>query len=234
MNFQPFVLKEIVEESAEVRTFRFAKQDGTLPAYKPGNFFLLRLQDPATGKPAQRSYSVASHPDEDTLVFCIKLKGAFTHMLWKLKTGDTVELDGPYGIFLLNPSDTERVFIGGGVGISALRSMILQTVKKDSKRATLFHCARGFENLTYFSEMKKLAAENQLFKFYPSITGDIKPPGWNGWSGRISVAQIKETLGSLNEKTFYFCGNKEMGAEFSAALLAEGVPKERIKKDEWG
>lgn len=233
MNFQPFVLKGMDEESADVRTFRFAKADGSVPKYQPGNFFLMRLPDPATGKPTQRSYSVASHPDEPELAFCVRLKGAFTHLLWSLKTGDTVELDGPYGTFLLRADDTERVFIGGGVGISALRSMILQTAKHDNKRGWLFHSARKFENLTYFSEMKKLAAENHLFKFYSCVTGTEKPAGWNGYCERISVSMIKKVLGSLSDKTFYFCGSKEMGAEISAALMAEGVPKDRIKKDEW-
>ncbi|MCX8174752.1 MAG: FAD-dependent oxidoreductase [Candidatus Micrarchaeota archaeon] len=234
MNFQPYILQKINEESPDVRTFFFTLQDGGVPDYKPGHFFLMRLNDPATGKPIQRAYSVASHPDEPMLSFCIKLKGVFTHMLWGLKGGERVELDGPYGIFLLDPADTERVFIGGGVGISALRSMILQTVRHDGKRAWLFHSGRGFENLTYFSQMRALASESPLFRFYPSITGEEKPAGWNGWTGRINVARIKETLGSLADKTFYFCGSKEMGAEISAGLTAEGVPKEKIKKDEWG
>ena len=233
MNFQPFVLKEFVDESADVRTFRFAKTDGSVPSYKPGHFFLMRLKD-ETGKPQQRSYSIASHPDEPLLSFCIKLKGAFTHMLWKLKAGDTVELDGPYGVFLLRAEDTERVFIGGGVGISALRSMILQTVKHDGKRAYLFHSAREFSGLAYFSEMKQLAEEHPLFKFYSCVTGENKPPGWGGYCERISVPMLKKVLASLSEKTFYLCGSKEMCAGLTAALLAEGVAKDRIKKDEWG
>lgn len=231
MNFQPFVVKEITEESADIRTFKVTKPDGTVPSYQPGHFFLLRLKD-ETGKLVQRSYSVASCEDEGMLWFCVKLKGAFTHLLWKLQKGDSIELDGPYGIFLMNPSDTERVFIGGGVGISALRSMILRSAK-ESKRSSLFHSARTFDGLTYFQEMKKLASENPLFKFYPSITGEEKPPGWNGYSERISVQMLKDVLGTFSEKTFYFCGSKEMGAEISAALMAAGVPKERIKKDEW-
>ena len=233
MNFQPFILKSVTEESAEVRTFRFTKQDGSVPAYKPGHFFLLRLTGD-DGKPQQRSYSVASHPDEPELSFCIKLKGAFTHMLWKLKAGDTVEIDGPYGIFLLNESDTERIFVGGGVGISALRSMILQTVKHDNKRAWLFHSARQFDGLTYFSEMKNLAKEYPLFKFNSCVTGEEKPAGWNGYCERISVPMLKQVLGNLSDKTFYLCGNKEMTSTLANALMVEGVPKERIKKDEWG
>jgi len=233
MDFQQFVLEKIVAESADIRTFRFAKPDGFAPAYQSGHFFLIRMKD-ESGKLQQRSYSAASHPEEPSLSFCIKLKGIFTHLLWKLKEGDTVELDGPYGVFLLSPDDTERVFVGGGVGISALRSMILQTVKHESKRAHLFHSAHTFEELTYFAEMKKLAEQNPLFRFYPSVSGPQKPPGWNGLNERISVPLLKKTLGSLSDKTFYLCGNKAMVSGLVEGLIAEGVPREKIKKDEWG
>ena len=232
MNFQPFVIREITEESSDVRTFKLTRPDGTLPKYQPGHFFLLRLKDD-TGKMMQRSYSVASCEEDGMLWFCVKLKGAFTHLLWRLKAGDSIEVDGPYGIFLLNPSDTERVFIGGGVGISALRSMILHSVRDESKRSWLFHSARAFENLTYFSEMKKLASERPLFKFYSCVTGEEKPPGWNGYCERISVNMLKDVLGSLGEKTYYLCGSKEMCAELTTGLMGAGVPKDRIKKDEW-
>ena len=232
MNFRQFEVTEIVEESDGIRTFRLSAKDGAAPAYTPGHFFLLRLRN-ADGKLVQRSYSAASHPSEPGLGFCIKLKGEFTHLLWNLKKGDGLEADGPYGVFLLRPEDTERVFIGGGVGISALRSMILQSVKFEGKPSCLFHSAHTFEGLTYYEEMKSLAEQNPHFKFYPSVTGPDTPEGWSGLRERISVASLKGAPGALSGKSFYLCGAKEMTGALSAALLAEGVPKEMIKKDEW-
>jgi ferredoxin-NADP reductase len=233
MKFEPFVVREIADETEDVRTFRLARPDGSVPSYQPGHFFLLRLPDEG-GKTVQRSYSAASHPSEPLLSFCVKLKGAFTHLLWNLKEGDSIEIDGPYGIFLLKPDDTERVFIGGGVGISALRSMILQTVKNEQKKSCLFHSARSLPGLIYHGEMEKLAAESPHFKFYPTLTCEEMPQGWGGSCGRISVPLIKQTLGTLEGKTFYLCGSKEMAGQLAAALIAEGVPKDRVKKDEWG
>ena len=232
MNFRPFEVNEIIEESDGIRTFRLSAKGGAAPEYQPGHFFLLRLKG-ADGKFVQRSYSVASHPSEGGLGFCIKLKGEFTHLLWNLKKGDAVEADGPYGVFLLRQEDNERVFIGGGVGISALRSMILQTVKFEGKPSCLFHSAHTFEGLTYYEEMKSLAEQNPHFKFYPSVTGPDAPAGWSGLRERTSVQTLKGKLGSLSGKSFYLCGSKEMTGALSAALLAEGVPKEMIKKDEW-
>jgi ferredoxin-NADP reductase len=232
MKFEPYKIVGISEESEDVRTFKLTKADGSVPQYKPGHFFLLRLPD-ENGKMVQRSYSVASLPSEGALWVGIKLKGAFTHLIWKLHEGDSIEADGPYGIFLLSEGDTERVFIGGGVGITPLRPMILQSIA-DGIRCSLFHSAHTFAGLTYFPEMQKLASENPLFKFYPSISGEEKPAEWNGANERISVQMLKEKLGTLDGKTFYLCGSKEMAGGLAAALIAEGVPKERVKKDEWG
>ncbi len=233
MKFEPFVVKDIAEETDDVCIFRLTRADGSVPAYQPGHFFLMRLPDEA-GKMAQRSYSAASHPTESALSFCVKLKGSFTHLLWKMKNGDIIEIDGPYGVFLLKADDTERVFIGGGVGISALRSMILQTVKNDQKKSCLFHSARSLPGLIYYSEMKKLAEGNRNFKFYPTLTCEEIPSGWDGSCGRIGVPMLREKLGSLEGKTFYLCGSKEMAGQLAEALIAAGIPKEKVKKDEWG
>ncbi len=232
MEFRQFVVRKISEESADVRTFFLSRPDGSVPAYQPGQFFLLRLPEEG-GRTCQRSYSAASHPSESLLLFCIKLKGAFTHLLWKLKEGDSVEVDGPYGTFLLRADDAERVFIGGGVGISALRSMILQTLK-EGKKAHLFHCAHWREGLTYYEEMKSAESFHPSFRFYPSITGEEVPGGWGGLTGRITVQMLKEKLGTLSGKAYYLCGSKEMAGTLASALIAEGVPKELVKKDEWG
>lgn len=232
MEFREFVVAKITDESEDVRTLRLARADGAVPQYQPGHFFLLRLPDD-TGKPTHRPYSAASAPWEGMLSFCIKRKGTFPQYLWKLQQGDRVEVGGPYGIFLLRPEDDERVFIGGGVGISSLRSMILQTVK-EGKKASLFHSAHTRGGLIYFGEMEKLAQENQHFRFFPSISGPEAPEGWGGLRERIGVETLKGPLGTLEGKTFYLCGSKEMAGGLANALAEAGVPKERIKKDEWG
>lgn len=232
MKFEPYVIREIVQESENVKTFKITKEDGSVPDYKPGHFFLLRLVK-GDGKPIQRSYSVASLKEEGMLWLGIKLEGVFTNMLWKLKEGDKVEADGPYGIFLLREGDEERVFIGGGVGVTPLRPMIMQSIR-DGVKCHLFHSAKSLEGLTYFAEIKKMSVEKPLFLFYPSITGEAKPEKWGGFAERISVPLLKSVLGSLEKKTFYLCGSKEMAGSLAAALLAEGVPKDRVKKDEWG
>ncbi|MCX8197332.1 MAG: FAD-binding oxidoreductase [Candidatus Micrarchaeota archaeon] len=232
MEFKPYRIVEIVNEAQDVRTFKILPVKGELPSYQPGHFFLLQLPD-GTGKTTHRPYSAASHPDQKELWFCVKNKGFFPSLLWKLNVGDLIGLDGPYGLFLLSKDDKKRVFIGGGVGISALRSMILQTIKENMP-CWLFHSAHTKEGLVYFDEMQKLSAQHQNFVFFPSISGEEAPPGWQGLKGRISLQSLLDKLGTLEGMSFYLCGSKEMVGALASSLASAGVPKERIKKDEWG
>jgi NAD(P)H-flavin reductase len=230
MKFEEYLIEKIKEEGEDVRLL-FLKSLKEKPNYLPGQFFLIQLQD-ENGKAIHRPYSVASAPWEEYLQFCIKKKGFFPQYIWKLKEKEIIKLDGPYGIFLLQNQDKERVFIGGGVGISALRPMILQTTK-EGKPSYLFHSAHTKEGLKYFEEMKNLAKQNPSFQFFPSISGEVKED-WDGLTGRISVQMLKEKLKDFSDKTFYICGSKDMASSLSAQLMQEKVPKERIKKDEWG
>ena len=231
MQFTQFILRKIIQESQDVRTFMLSLPDSSIPDFIPGNFFLLALND-GNGKRVQRAYSIASVKSEGALRFIIKLKGVFTTLLWQKKEGETIEVSGPYGIFKLKDTDTERVFIGGGVGISPLRSMIIQTLSQ-GKKATLFQSAKTNEELVYYVEFESLSKENSLFTFYPALTRET-PSGWCGLCERISADLIKRTIGTLEGKSYYLCGSKEMMASVAQSLIDAGVPKENVHKEEWG
>jgi len=223
------VLEKAVEEGGDVRSLYFA---GSVPTYKPGNFFRLHLKD-GSGKKMFRPYSAASHPSERHLRFCIKKDGMFSGMVWGLREGDRVEVDGPYGIFTLGANDPERVFIAGGVGITPLRSMIIQTLL-EGKPAVLFHSARTLGGITCMGEMKALALQNQGFRCFPAVTREQMPDGWDGISGRLTADAIAQRLGTLSGKTYYICGPPHMVEGVAKGLLDAGVEKKSVKKEEWG
>jgi ferredoxin-NADP reductase len=229
MGYREFTLAKIEEVAEGVRIFTF---EGKVPPYKPGNFFLIRLEG-ADGKMIFRPFSAASHQMEPDLRFCVKKNGAFTELLWKLRTGDAAEIDGPYGIFTLDDNDSERVFIAGGTGIAPLRGMIMQTLLEE-KRASLFHSASTTSGLVYSDEMRLFQARNPGFRFFPAVTRQEMPHDWEGMQGRLTADAIAQKLGSLSGKTFYLCGPKEMIGSLVAGLTRAGVPKEKIRKEEWG
>lgn len=219
----------IVEESPDVRTLVL---EGSVPPYKPGCFFRLWLPG-SGGKKSFRPYSAASHPSEAGLRFCIKRNGDFSSRVWDLREGDAVELDGPHGTFSLGKDDGDRVFIAGGVGITPLRSMLLQTLL-EGRRCSLFHSSHSLSSMPCIGEMKLLAEQNPLFAYYPAVTREQPPEGWEGIRGRLTAAAVAQKLGRLEGKSFYLCGPPEMVSGIAKGLLGAGVKKESIKKEEWG
>ena len=229
MGYVEHKLAKIEEVSDTVRIFSF---DGEAPHFKPGNFFLIRLQG-EDGKKIFRAFSAATHPSEHGLRFCLKKHGVFTELMWRLREGGIAEIDGPYGIFALDEHDAERVFIAGGTGIAPLRGMIMQTLIEE-KHSCLFHSASALSGLTYSDEMRLFEARNPDFRFFPAVTRQEMPQGWEGIRGRLTAEAIAQKLGALSGKTFYLCGPKEMVGSLVEGLVKAGVPKERIKKEEWG
>ena len=249
MGYREHRIAKIEEVTEHVRIFHL---EGEAQPYKPGNFFLIRLEM-EDGKKVFRPFSAAAHPAEGSLRFCIKKNtssslaaegapansapmkknGAFTSCLWKLRAGDAVEIDGPYGIFHLDENDASRVFIAGGTGIAPLRGMILQTIL-EGKPAALFHSASMLSSLAFADEMRLFEAKNPNFKFFPAVTREQMPPGWGGMKERVSTGAIAQRLGTFSGKTFYVCGPKEMVLSMVEGLVQAGVPKEKVKKEEWG
>ena len=229
MDYCEFKLVKIEEVTDTVRILSF---EGEVPQYKPGNFFLIRLAG-EDGKNIFRPFSAATHPSEHNLRFCVKKNGAFTELLWKLHEGDVAEISGPYGIFMLDNNDDERVFIAGGTGITPLRSMIMQTLLEE-KRASLFHTSSTLAGIIYADEMRLFEARNPNFKFFPAVTQQEMPPEWEGVRGRLTAENIAQKIGALFGKTFYICGPKGMVESLAEGLVKAGVPKEKIKKEGWG
>ena len=229
MDYRGFRLAKIEELPDDVRIFTFA---GEAPPYRPGSFFLIRLAG-SDGKKIFRSFSAANHPSEAGLCFCVKRKGAFTSLLWNLRVGDSAEISGPYGLFALDEKDSERVFICGGTGVAPLRGMILQTLL-EKKRAYLFHSAHTLSGMAFAGEMGGLERADPLFKFFPAVTREEMPQSWAGIKGRLDAGIIAQRLGTLEGKTFYMCGSKAMVSALVDELMAAGVPKEKIRKEDWG
>ena len=109
----------------------------------PGQYFWVTLLDPPHDdeKGARRHISVATSPTERGVIgFCTRLRdSAFKRSLAELPVGAEVEVEPPKGTFVL-PEDASRplVFVAGGIGITAFRSMLRYIQDKGlSHRVTL-------------------------------------------------------------------------------------------------
>lgn len=203
--------KEIVDDVWEIS---FDIKDKHL-LFKAGQYIRLvlsALDSPDTKGPA-RLFSIASSPNDKekiSIIFRISDSG-FKKTLVKMPIGATVQIEGPWGTFVL-PKDYKKqlVFIAGGTGIAPFLSMIrFATEEKLPHHIVLFYSSRDKNNIVYHQELKTLASQNsKLTIHYVHYPVDEKftnalfylsgPPGM--------IDQLKDTIQKQqgNEKNIYY------------------------------
>src|SRR6266702_1815006 len=123
------IVKLIGRELVAERTmaFHFTRPDGFL--YKAGQFGDFRLIDPpeTDAEGNIRQFSLASAPYEKNLTIATRLRDtAFKRVMRELPDGTPVKLGAPYGSFTLHhKATTPAVFLTGGIGITVVRSILL-------------------------------------------------------------------------------------------------------------
>ena len=228
---------EIIDEAPDVKTFRLScPQDWT---FLPGQFVMIWFRDVFGND--KRAYSISSSPHTTAQGFfdlTIKLYGKFTHHLWTLDVGDTIEARGPFGRFTLNLNSSAPVVgIAGGVGVTPIFSMMRYLIEQKSKRKmVLFYSNRQPEEIVFFKEL--IYYEKLLPNFHVVNTlTRLKPERhwrWPGLRGRFSKEVYAEYLpkyldGILDIPEFYICGTVPMIESTIISLQELGYPEESIK-----
>lgn len=133
--------------------------------------------------------SVCSSPGSNgTFEICVRKIGAVTTALHRLKAGDLVGIRGPYG----NGFPVEKIlgkdvlFVGGGLGLAPLRSLIRWSLehRRSFGRLVTLYGARSSAELLF---RRELAAWSQSPEMEFHATVDRPDPGWTGRTGVITT-----------------------------------------------
>jgi benzoyl-CoA 2,3-dioxygenase component A len=186
----------------------------------------------AQGKPHHaRQYSIASprngeRPGYNNLSITVKrvvedhdgkpVKGVASNYLCDLKTGDTVQVIGPFGSSFLMPNNPKSniVMICTGTGSAPMRAMtewrrrLRQSGKFEGGKLMLFFGARTPAELPYFGPLNKLPKDFIDIEFTFSREAG-KPKRYVQDALRDRSADIAALLKDANTY-FYVCGLKSM------------------------
>lgn len=229
-------LKTKHEVAAGTTAFYFEKPDGF--EYTAGQFAELTLIDPqeTDAEGNTRPFSIAAAPFEPDLCFTTRMRDtAFKRVLSTLPLGGEVWLDGPFGNFLMpsNPN-TMAVFLVGGIGITPVRSMILQATHDQKPNQTfLFYSNRTPADTMFLADLQEATHKNPFLTFVPTMTnvGDTIP--WDGKTGYISEPLLREYLPRPDLGTYYLCGPEAMVSAMHKLLENMGIYNENIHTEEF-
>jgi ferredoxin-NADP reductase len=214
------------ELAPQVHHFVFSVPDVEQLHFKPGQF--VSFNELLNGKKITRPYSIASLPDGNRFELCLNLvqEGLFSHFLFEMKPGDSVEMSAPLGFFVVRNPTKEALFIATGTGIAPFRPMVPDFLSHpQAAQLTLLFGLRYENSIYYRQEFEEFAAEHSNFRFWPTLS---RPePSWNGRTGHIQV-HLLEAIGDRRDMDVYICGLKAMVDDVRAILKGLGFDRKQI------
>ncbi|MGO9544413.1 MAG: ferredoxin reductase [Rhodomicrobium sp.] len=228
--------REIVTETPRVKTLRLDVPGW--PGHLPGQHVDIRLTA-EDGYQAQRSYSIASPPEDDGLALTVELVDdgeVSDYLVNELRPGDKFGIRGPIGRhFVWTVAEGGPLFlIGGGSGLVPLMSMLRHRKRQASKvPAALLYSSRTFEDIIYRAELEALAADPALNLTITLTRGT--PPKWAGPSRRADRAMLVEAgFGPETMPQIFVCGSNSIVEAVSRQLVELGHAPSLIKTERFG
>jgi ferredoxin-NADP reductase len=227
---------ELTSETPRVKSIVLDIPDW--PSHRAGQHVDVRLTA-EDGYQAQRSYSIASAPEDGPVVLTVERleDGEVSpYLVDELQSGDSLELRGPIGgYFAWEQSLGGPLFlVAGGSGIVPLRAMLRHRAAIGSSvPARLLYSSRSLEDVIYRDDLDRLAADDQV-KVAQTLTREW-PDGWSGHRGRVDRALLDKLSWSPAERALtYVCGPTGFVEAVASALVELGHDPARIRTERFG
>ena len=238
---------QVIDETHDVKTFRFVPEPLVLFSYKPGQFVTLDLA--IEGKRVMRSYSISSTPSRPHILeITVKRVPAPTDVAdappglvsnWlhdNITVGSQVKLKGPMGKFTcVDNLPAKLLFISAGSGITPMMSMSRWLCDTGAKVDILFlHSARSSRDLIFRQELESMAARHPNFKLAVTTTRSEPGQPWLGYAGRLHELMLQAIAPDFQERTVYVCGPNPFMEKVKTILETLAFPMENYHEESFG
>jgi ferredoxin-NADP reductase len=218
---------ELVDETPRTRTL-VLDVDGW-DGHRAGQHVDVRLTA-EDGYQAERSYSIASGPDDPRFELTVELieDGEVSpYLVGDVQPRDVFELRGPIGgYFAWEPAEGgPLLLVGGGSGVVPLRSML--RARPADIPARLIYSARALEDVIYRNELEALGDDVVL-----TLTREQRE---GVRTGRVDADLLREAgFPPEQEPRVFVCGPTPFVESVSSAFVELGHAPERIKTERFG
>jgi ferredoxin-NADP reductase len=229
---------QVIDETRDIKTFRFVADPPKLFRYYPGQFVTLEI--PIDGKIVQRSYTISASPSRPHAISVTVKRveqGLISNWLHdNLHVGSTLFVNGPNGTFTCLPDDTgPYLFISGGSGITPVMAMSrwLADTTPDAD-VQFLHFARSPDDLVFAHELQLM--EHHLPRFQCQFVCSQAPEGsgWTGPVGRISPELLTQLVPDFKDRNVYLCGPLGFMDATRAMLEQMGFDMTRFHQEIFG
>ena len=179
-------------EGGQFAFVNFDRREGKHP------FTLASAWDPATRK----------------IMIITKGLGDYTDILpERIKVGDAVTVEGPYGRFTFEDGKHHQVWIGGGIGITPFIARMKElALTPGMKSIDLIHSVKELEP----DALELLKADANAANVNLHVLVESK-------DGRLSGDRLRQMFPNWKSASVWFCGPAAFGQSVRADLIAHGL-----------
>ncbi|MEA3043833.1 MAG: ring,2-phenylacetyl-CoA epoxidase subunit PaaE [Sphingomonadales bacterium] len=238
VSFHTLTIAEVVDETAEARSIRFAVPEELRETFKfkPGQHLTLKAE--IMGEEIRRNYSLCVAPQDDQVMVTVKriAGGAFSN--WandNLQPGDAIEVMAPHGSFtwdFVPGAANHYVGFAGGSGITPVMSLLKTALLTEpASRFTLLYGNRDSSSIIFLEALAQLKNRFmdrlQVHHFLAEEAEEFDL--FNGMLDRAKCDEILATLvDPADTAGFFICGPGPMMDAAEAALKARGIAADKI------
>ena len=212
----------------DIKRLRLAIEAGGPFASSAGQYAALTFAGQAP-----RDYSMANRPDEALLEFHIRRTAggtASSYVAERLKRGDIVKLEGPYGASWLREHHTGPILaIAGGSGLAPIKSIVETALAAGmAQPIALYLGVRAERDLYLEDHFRALATRHDNLRFIPVLSEpEAETKRRRGFVHEAAISDLAD----LDGTKAYLAGPPVMVEAATRLLLERGVRREDIHAD---
>ena len=219
------------------RVWRISMAPPDLAAHLAGQHVDIRLTAP-DGYQAQRSYSIASAPEQSGLELVVERldDGEVSRYLTdELREGDAIELRGPIGGYFVWHAGLggPLQLIAAGSGVAPFLAMLDHWQASGSEaRVQLLYSSRTRDEVIAHDRL----VEHRRAGIGIAITlTREQPPGWDGLSGRVDRRMLERaTIPAEDRPQLFICGPTAFVEGVADMAVALGHDPNLVKTERFG
>jgi ferredoxin-NADP reductase len=234
LNWQLGTVTEVVDETGRTKSIMLEVPHWR--GHHAGQHVDVRLTA-EDGYQAQRSYSIASSPEDTHLELTVERLDdgeVSPYLVDVLRPGDELELRGPIGgYFVWEASDDAPVFLlAGGSGVVPFRSMLRHRMAAGSAvPLRLLYSSRSLADVIYRDELQ--AADDGVDVEF--VLTREWPDDWSGHRGRVDQKLLRQLAWPPDQHpAIFICGPNSFVEAMAAGLVQDGHDPRHIKTERFG
>lgn len=220
-------VERIERASRDVVLLTLGLREGQRFDFHAGQFAKLRF-----GKLPARSYSMASLPGQNRLVFHIRIlpNGLVSGPVGRdLRVGDPVEVRGPFGdAYWAGIRSTRLMLLAGGTGMAPILSVLDAALRagQPTQSIDLYHGVRTEQDL-YLKEVLQRRAREHNIRFVPVFTDGKAGSDRNGHLHEALARDVAD----FSDTCIHVAGPPPMVDAVTDLAVKRGAPPDRIRAD---